>query len=100
MMGAGEMSWGDVCLGEGRRGTEDRREEQQGEGKRKRRNSILKAVGTWRPCKILDSPLNVLRTLVAGAEGTESDLVEEHPPPHPGVRVVLTGSLGAAMVHL
>ena len=35
-MGAGEMSWGDVCLGEGRRGTEDRREEQQGEGKRLR----------------------------------------------------------------
>ena len=36
VMGAGEMSWGDVCLGEGRRGTEDRREEQQGEGKRKK----------------------------------------------------------------
>lgn len=69
-MGAGEIrSWGDECLGEGRRGTEDRREEQQGEGKRRRRNSILKAVGTWRPCKILDCPLNVLRTLGAWSRG-------------------------------
>lgn len=37
-----------MCLGEGRRGTEDSREEQQGEGKRGR-NAIPKAVGTWRP---------------------------------------------------
>ena len=49
VMGAGELgSWGDVCLGEGRRGTEDRQQGQHGEGRRRRRNAVPKAVGTWR----------------------------------------------------
>ena len=63
-MGAGEMrSWGDVCLGEGgeqRTGGRSSREKGRDGGTRSPRQWVPGA-----PCKILDCPLNVLRTLVA-----------------------------------
>lgn len=82
MMGAGEMrSWGDVCLGEGRRGTEDSREEQQGEGKRGR-NAIPKAVGTWRPLQ--DPGLSSERLEDSGGpEQRGQDLTWLKSTPHP-----------------
>lgn len=72
-----------------RRGTEDRREEQQGEGKR-RRNAIPKAVGTWRPLQDLGLSSERLED-IGGPEQRGQNLtwLKSTPPPHPGVSVVL-----------
>ena len=91
MMGAGEMrSWGDVCLGEGRRGTEDRQQGRQGEGRRRRRNAIPKAVGTWRSLQDLGLSSERLED-TGGPEQRGQDLTwmkNHHPTPASGISSV------------